>query len=99
MSGSWRKMRRAGSGIRKAGCGSGVTLQGKRGRTPGLTESGAVAQLGERRVRNAKVGSSILLRSTTFHPRFKTESVVAFFGLRFVMAVARIRERPLITAV
>jgi hypothetical protein len=26
--------------------------------------SGAVAQLGERRVRNAKVGSSILLRST-----------------------------------
>jgi hypothetical protein len=25
---------------------------------------GAVAQLGERRVRNAKVGSSILLRST-----------------------------------
>ena len=26
---------------------------------------GAVAQLGERRVRNAKVGSSILLRSTT----------------------------------
>ena len=28
---------------------------------------GAVAQLGERRVRNAKVGSSILLGSTTFH--------------------------------
>src|SRR5690606_31267707 len=27
-------------------------------------ERGAVAQLGERRVRNAKVGSSILLRST-----------------------------------
>jgi hypothetical protein len=27
---------------------------------------GAVAQLGERRVRNAKVGSSILLRSTKF---------------------------------
>ena len=27
---------------------------------------GAVAQLGERRVRNAKVGSSILLRSTNF---------------------------------
>ena len=26
---------------------------------------GAVAQMGERRVRNAKVGSSILLRSTT----------------------------------
>lgn len=28
---------------------------------------GAVAQLGERRVRNAKVGSSILLRSTRMH--------------------------------
>jgi hypothetical protein len=28
--------------------------------------NGAVAQLGERRVRNAKVGSSILLRSTIF---------------------------------
>ncbi len=28
------------------------------------TQIGAVAQLGERRVRNAKVGSSILLRST-----------------------------------
>ena len=28
--------------------------------------SGAVAQLGERRVRNAKVGSSILLGSTKF---------------------------------
>lgn len=31
---------------------------------------GAVAQLGERRVRNAKVGSSILLRSTKFHKLF-----------------------------
>ncbi len=30
-----------------------------------LLRNGAVAQLGERRVRNAKVGSSILLRSTT----------------------------------
>ncbi len=30
-----------------------------------LRGDGAVAQLGERRVRNAKVGSSILLRSTT----------------------------------
>jgi hypothetical protein len=29
--------------------------------------NGAVAQLGERRVRNAKVGSSILLRSTMSH--------------------------------
>ncbi len=29
---------------------------------------GGVAQLGERRVRNAKVGSSILLLSTTDHP-------------------------------
>ena len=29
-----------------------------------LPGDGAVAQLGERRVRNAKVGSSILLRST-----------------------------------
>ena len=29
-----------------------------------LAIEGAVAQLGERRVRNAKVGSSILLRST-----------------------------------
>ena len=28
---------------------------------------GAVAQLGERRVRNAKVGSSILLRSTNLY--------------------------------
>lgn len=41
---------------------------------------GAVAQLGERRVRNAKVGSSILLRSTN---RFQTESLgkQAFPGL------------------
>ncbi len=31
--------------------------------------SGAVAQLGERRVRNAKVGSSILLGSTNIKPR------------------------------
>jgi hypothetical protein len=31
-----------------------------------LFSTGAVAQLGERRVRNAKVGSSILLRSTKF---------------------------------
>ncbi len=30
-----------------------------------MRRTGAVAQLGERRVRNAKVGSSILLRSTT----------------------------------
>lgn len=30
---------------------------------------GAVAQLGERRVRNAKVGSSILLRSTNIWNR------------------------------
>ena len=29
-----------------------------------MPHHGAVAQLGERRVRNAKVGSSILLRST-----------------------------------
>ncbi len=29
-----------------------------------MPHTGAVAQLGERRVRNAKVGSSILLRST-----------------------------------
>ncbi len=33
-----------------------------------LPRHGAVAQLGERRVRNAKVGSSILLRSTIFSP-------------------------------
>lgn len=32
----------------------------------GEADRGAVAQLGERRVRNAKVGSSILLRSTIF---------------------------------
>jgi hypothetical protein len=31
-----------------------------------IFSTGAVAQLGERRVRNAKVGSSILLRSTKF---------------------------------
>ena len=31
-----------------------------------MPPTGAVAQLGERRVRNAKVGSSILLRSTIF---------------------------------
>ena len=30
------------------------------------SDQGAVAQLGERRVRNAKVGSSILLRSTKY---------------------------------
>jgi ribosome-associated protein len=33
-------------------------------RTTKIIANGAVAQLGERRVRNAKVGSSILLRST-----------------------------------
>jgi hypothetical protein len=33
----------------------------------GFLFSGDVAQLGERRVRNAKVGSSILLVSTTIH--------------------------------
>jgi hypothetical protein len=32
-----------------------------------VIHKGAVAQLGERRVRNAKVGSSILLRSTIPH--------------------------------
>ena len=31
-----------------------------------MNKRGAVAQLGERRVRNAKVGSSILLGSTKF---------------------------------
>gem|GEM_PF-5874136 len=34
---------------------------------PKIVCNGAVAQLGERRVRNAKVGSSILLRSTNLH--------------------------------
>ena len=34
-----------------------------------MPHTGAVAQLGERRVRNAKVGSSILLRSTIFPSR------------------------------
>ena len=33
-----------------------------------ILHHGAVAQLGERRVRNAKVGSSILLGSTNFLP-------------------------------
>jgi hypothetical protein len=32
-----------------------------------LASTGAVAQLGERCVRNAEVGSSILLGSTNFH--------------------------------
>ena len=38
-----------------------------------IASYGAVAQLGERRVRNAKVGSSILLRSTT--PQWRTGKV------------------------
>ena len=33
-----------------------------------ISTKGAVAQLGERRVRNAKVGSSILLGSTNYNP-------------------------------
>ena len=36
---------------------------------------GAVAQLGERGVRNAEVGSSILLRSTNFLPVFDLNQV------------------------
>src|SRR5690606_740661 len=40
---------------------------------------GAVAQLGERRVRNAKVGSSILLRSTKLL-KFQPLSVGIFFA-------------------
>ena len=35
---------------------------------PGSRSSGAVAQLGERRVRNAKVEGSIPFRSTNFPP-------------------------------
>ena len=36
-----------------------------RGIAAKIARRGVVAQLGERRVRNAKVGSSILLNSTT----------------------------------
>ena len=36
-------------------------------------EIGVVAQLGERRVRNAKVGSSILLHSTKCKPQHRNE--------------------------
>ena len=51
---------------------------------------GAVAQLGERRVRNAKVGSSILLRSTT-DSKQKTARKRGFFVSR-APDVARIRS-------
>ena len=47
---------------------------------------GAVAQLGERRVRNAKVGSSILLRSTII------KGQLCRVGLFFVLGIA-IRRR------
>ena len=54
-------------GLRSGEAGS---QQGLRVKAQAVLESpplcGAVAQLGERRVRNAKVGSSILLRSTIF---------------------------------
>ena len=40
-----------------------------------FTQSGAVAQLGERCVRNAEVGSSILLRSTTKPQRLRLSSL------------------------
>ncbi len=54
---------------------------------------GAVAQLGERRVRNAKVGSSILLRSTknttreslgntTYSKAFFVSTVLILLSLR-----------------
>jgi hypothetical protein len=45
-----------------------------------ISRYGAVAQLGERRVRNAKVGSSILLRSTNLQRR--TKDRLASSGLR-----------------
>src|SRR5262249_51329756 len=45
-------------------------------------DHGAVAQLGERRVRNAKVGSSILLRSTTSFSRQLAYSGQSFAVLR-----------------
>ncbi len=46
---------------------------------------GAVAQLGERRVRNAEVGSSILLGSTNFPsflPLKKHSTSLVFVGLQ-----------------
>ena len=43
--------------------------------------SGAVAQLGERCVRNAKVASSILVGSTRFHDQTGTNVPVFYFVL------------------
>ncbi len=47
-----------------------------------LVDFGAVAQLGERRVRNAKVGSSILLRSTNRHQLLTQDVRVASVAVR-----------------
>jgi hypothetical protein len=41
---------------------------------------GAVAQLGERRVRNAKVEGSIPFRSTSFQVRFQTRAWPVFLS-------------------
>ncbi len=43
-----------------------------------MRRTGAVAQLGERRVRNAKVGSSILLRST-----IKSSTLIVSYSREF----------------
>ena len=45
---------------------------------------GAVAQLGERRVRNAKVGSSILLGSTIFPQKIQRSSVGKYLNFHSV---------------
>src|SRR4029077_7053223 len=58
---------------------------------------GDVAQLGERRVRNAKVGSSILLVSTNFRKADgDTVGLVAYAGARRrrIRAVATTSARP-----
>ncbi|CAG9239446.1 hypothetical protein BCAR13_890037 [Paraburkholderia caribensis] len=46
---------------------------------------GAVAQLGERRVRNAKVGSSILLRST-----IQIKGLAAMLGPFYICPMLRV---------
>ena len=59
-------------------------------RKPGKLASlrGAVAQLGERRVRNAKVGSSILLRSTTYS-KARSRGPFSFRDFRNSLAPSR----------